>query len=48
VWSIEIKGATTTGELVPLATTLNVVQSATPETTLAPATTLPTETTVGG
>jgi putative copper export protein/methionine-rich copper-binding protein CopC len=47
VWSIEIKGATTTGELVPLATTLNVVQSATPETTLAPATTLPTETTVG-
>ena len=42
VWSIEIKGATTTGELVPLATTLNVVQSATPETTI------PTETTVGG
>jgi putative copper export protein/methionine-rich copper-binding protein CopC len=42
VWSIEIKGATTTGELVPLATTLNVVQSATPETTV------PTETTVGG
>ena len=42
VWSIEIKGATTTGELVPLATTLNLVQSATPETTV------PTETTVGG
>ena len=42
VWSIEIKGATTTGELVPLATTLNVVQTATPETTI------PTETTVGG
>jgi hypothetical protein len=42
MWSIEIKGATTTGELVPLATTLTVVQSATPETTV------PTETTVGG
>jgi putative copper export protein/methionine-rich copper-binding protein CopC len=42
VWAIEITGATTTGELVPLATTLNVVQSATPETTV------PTETTVGG
>ena len=42
VWSIEVTGATTTGELVPLATTLTVAQSATPETTV------PTETTVGG
>ena len=48
VWSIEVIGATTTGELVPLATTLTVVQSATPETTIAPETTVPTETTVGG
>ena len=48
VWSIEVTGATTTGEMVPLATTLNVVQSTTPETTIAPETTLPTETTVGG
>lgn len=34
VWSIEVTGATTTGELVPLATTLTVVQSNTPETTV--------------
>ena len=46
--SIEVMGATTTGELVPLATTLTVVQSTTPETTIAPETTVPTETTVGG
>ena len=48
VWSIEVTGATTTGEMVPLATTLTVVQSTTPETTIAPETTLPTETSVGG
>jgi hypothetical protein len=48
VWSIEVTGATTTGELVPLATTLNVVQSTTPETTV-PETTVPAvPTTVGG
>ena len=49
VWSIEVTGATTTGEMVPLATTLTVVQSTTPETTV-PETTLPvvTSTTVGG
>ena len=49
VWSIEVTGATTTGEMVPLATTLTVVQSTTPETTV-PETTVPavTSTTVGG
>jgi len=48
VWSIEVIGATTTGELVPLATTLTVVQSTTPETTV-PETTVPAvPTTVGG
>ena len=48
VWSIEVIGATTTGELVPLATTLTVVQSTTPETTI-PETTVPAvPTTVGG
>ena len=49
VWSIEVTGATTTGEMVPLATTLTVVQSTTPETTV-PETTVPavTTTTVGG
>jgi copper transport protein len=45
VWSIEISGATTTGELIPLATTINITESAVvPTTTLpaemAPATTL--------
>jgi len=48
VWSIEITGATTTGDMVPLATTLTVVQSTTPETTV-PETTVPAvPTTVGG
>jgi len=48
VWSIEVTGATTTGEMVPLATTLTVVQSTTPETTV-PETTVPAvPTTVGG
>ena len=37
VWSIEISGATTTGELIPLATTINITESAVaPTTTLAP------------
>jgi len=45
VWSIEISGATTTGELIPLATTINITESAVAPTTtlapeLAPATTL--------
>jgi len=45
VWSIEISGATTTGELIPLATTINIAESAVAPTTtlapeLAPATTL--------
>jgi len=40
VWSIEVTGATTTGELVPLATTINVAQGQSPETTVAPTTTV--------
>jgi copper transport protein len=40
VWSIEITGATTTGELVPLATTINVAEGAPPTTTVAPTTTV--------
>ena len=45
VWSIEISGATTTGELIPLATTISITESAVAPTTtlapeLAPATTL--------
>ena len=45
VWSIEISGATTTGELIPLATTISITDSAVAPTTtlapeLAPATTL--------
>ena len=45
VWSIEISGATTTGELIPLATTITITESAVAPTTtlapeLAPATTL--------
>jgi hypothetical protein len=43
VWSIEITGATTTGELVPLATTLTVTEAPAPETTVAEV-----PTTVGG
>jgi hypothetical protein len=43
VWSIEITGATTTGELVPLATTLTVTEAPVPETTVAEV-----PTTVGG
>ena len=34
VWSIEITGATTTGELVPLATTITVAEGAPPTTTV--------------
>ena len=40
VWSIEITGATTTGELVPLATTITVAEGAPPTTTVAPTTTV--------
>ena len=40
VWSIEVTGATTTGELVPLATTITVAQGQPPETTVAPTTTV--------
>ena len=40
VWSIEITGATTTGELVPLATTITVAEGAPSTTTIAPTTTV--------
>jgi putative copper export protein len=45
VWSIEVSGATTTGELIPLATTINITESTVASTTtlapeIAPATTL--------
>ena len=40
VWSIEVTGATTTGELIPLATTITVGESNT-----SPATTVPSTTT---
>jgi hypothetical protein len=45
VWSIEITGATTTGELIPLATTINITESTVASTTtlapeIAPVTTL--------
>jgi putative copper export protein len=37
VWSIEINGATTTGELIPLATTINITESTVASmTTVAP------------
>jgi hypothetical protein len=34
VWSIEVTGATTTGELIPLATTITVDESTSPSTTV--------------
>jgi hypothetical protein len=45
VWSIEVSGATTTGELIPLATTINITESTVASTTtlapeIAPVTTL--------
>ena len=52
VWSIEITGATTTGELIPLATTVTIIEALTPATTVpaesAPATTVAPVTSVGG
>ena len=39
VWSIEVTGATTTGELIPLATTITVTDAGTPSTTTIPTTT---------
>jgi len=50
VWSIEITGATTTGELIPLATTVTVTEAAAPATTVPPdtATTVAPVTSVGG
>lgn len=44
IWSIEISGTTTTGDLTPLGTTLAVTQAPDVQT----ATTLPTATTIGG
>ncbi len=44
IWSIEISGTTTTGDLIPLATTLAVTQA--PDALTA--TTMPTATTIGG
>jgi len=39
VWSIEVKGATTTGELIPLATTITLADSGSPATTAVPSAT---------
>jgi hypothetical protein len=36
VWSIELIGSTTTGELIPLATTITITDAGTPDTTLPP------------
>ena len=48
VWSIELSGATTTGELIPLATTINITQSAVAPTTTLPAEIAPATTLAGG
>ena len=48
VWSIEISGATTTGELIPLATTINITESAVAPTTTLPAEIAPATTLAGG
>ena len=48
VWSIEINGATTTGELIPLATTINITESAVAPTTTLPAEIAPVTTLAGG
>ena len=48
VWSIEISGATTTGELIPLATTITVAESAVASTTTLPAEIAPVTTLAGG
>jgi hypothetical protein len=49
VWSIEITGTTTTGDLIPLGTTITITESAvTTTTTLAPTPSDVTTTTVAG
>jgi putative copper export protein len=48
VWSIEISGATTTGELIPLATTITIAESAVAPTTTLPAEIAPVTTLAGG
>ena len=48
VWSIEINGATTTGELIPLATTINITESTVASTTTVAPDTAPTTTLAGG
>jgi hypothetical protein len=48
VWSIEISGATTTGELIPLATTITIAESAAVPTTTLPAEIAPATTLAGG
>jgi putative copper export protein/methionine-rich copper-binding protein CopC len=48
VWSIEISGATTTGELIPLATTISIAESAVVPTTTLPAEIAPVTTLAGG
>ena len=48
VWSIEITGATTTGELIPLATTINITESTVASTTTVAPDPAPTTTLAGG
>ena len=48
VWSIEINGATTTGELIPLATTINITESTVASTTTVAPDPAPTTTLAGG
>ena len=48
VWSIEINGATTTGELIPLATTINITEATVASTTTVAPDTAPTTTLAGG
>ena len=48
VWSIEISGATTTGELIPLATTITIAESAVASTTTLTAEIAPVTTLAGG
>jgi copper transport protein len=48
IWSIEISGATTTGELIPLATTITIAESAVVPTTTLPAEIAPVTTLAGG
>ncbi len=48
VWSIEVSGATTTGELIPLATTITITESAVAPTTTIPVDIAPVTTLAGG